>query len=158
MLRKSLVLCLFAALISACGDTAPPPDAGVCAPGGAGCACLAGGLCGAGLVCDTGLCRAVSTSGLTVTNAAARSCEVVLVEAGTEVLGVDFADGTLGTQVHESPRTAVTFTRQTDTPFAAGAVTVRRTDGMGAAVTLSHARCFDREGNALPGDSLRLGN
>lgn len=158
MPRSSLVLCVFIALASACGEPEPSPDAGTCAPGSAGCACLEGAMCADGLVCDNGLCRMVARAELTVTNPAARSCEVVLVEAGTEVLGVDFAEGNLGTHEREAPRTSVAFTRQSDTAFAGGSVTVRRSDGMGGSVTLTRARCFDKDGNALTGDTLRLEN
>jgi hypothetical protein len=148
-------LTLLALALAGCGGPAPEPDGG-CAAGTAGCACLEGDLCNGSLLCDTGICRDVDRRTVEIADANARSCEVVLVEDGTEVLGVEFAEGVVGTSVHEAPRTAVTFYRQDDTPFAAGAVTVLTSEGMGG-LTLSRARCFDRDGAALSGDPLRVG-
>jgi len=157
--RVSMVFgALLAVGASGCGDsnTEPPDAGGMCAPGQAGCACIDGTMCQGGLMCEMGLCRAVDAIEIEVTDVNARACEVVVIEEGAEVLGVDFADGTRGTNVHESPRTAVTFTRETDTAFAPGAVTVRRTDSAGAMLSLQRGRCFDREGNELAGSPLRL--
>jgi hypothetical protein len=141
--------------VAGCDGAPATPDAG-CTPGTAGCACLEGSICQGGLVCDLGICQGVDAIEIEVTDVNARSCEVVVEESGgAEVLGVDFTSGTLGTHVHESPRTAVTFTRQTDTAFEAGSVQVRRTEGAGT-LALRRARCFDRDGNVLSGEPLRL--
>lgn len=141
--------------LAAC-DGAPPeePDAGRCTPGSAGCACLAESRCEGSLVCDMGLCRAASTRELVVRDARARSCEVVLVEGGTEVLGVEFGSGVRGTFIREAPRTALTFFRESDAAFATGAVRVLNTEALGS-INLRRARCFDRDGVEL-GEVLGL--
>lgn len=164
MHRQSHLLVLFGSVLLGLGlfgcDNPPPtPDGGgMCVEGTAGCACIDGTMCMAELVCETGLCRGVDSIEIDVTDANARSCEVVVVEEQTEVLGVDFSAGNRGTHVHESPRTAVTFTRETDTAFPAGSVLVRRSESPGASLTLRLARCFDRDGNVLGGEPLRLVN
>jgi hypothetical protein len=158
LLSTAATIAILTAIAAAtgCDGPAATPDAG-CSPGNAGCACIEGNLCQGGLTCDMGLCRGVVGIELIVDDAAARACEVVVVEEGTEVLGVDFSPGTTGTSIHEAPRTAITFHRDDDTAFAAGAITVRRTDGTAPSLSLRHARCFDRDGNALGGDPLRIG-
>ena len=156
-LSRSLLAALALLAVAGCGDDdADTPDAGTCAPGSAGCACLEGSMCAMGLMCDTGLCRAVDVIALEVGDANARSCEVVIVEDRTQLLAVDFAAGTRGTFVREAPRTAVTFTRETDTAFDDRAITIRRTEAAGASLTLERGRCFDREGNAIAGSPLRV--
>jgi hypothetical protein len=150
-----LAIALAAATVG-CGDDGGSPDAGgECVPGTAGCPCLEGSICQGGLVCDMGLCRAVASVEIDVGDPNARSCECVVVEQNADVLGVLFGEGTEGVHVRESPRTALTFTRRTDTPFPAGAVRVQRSEGMGT-LQLQRVRCFDREGNVLPGTPLRL--
>lgn len=149
-------LLLSCAAATACDAPLVEPDGGACTAGREGCACIEGSLCQGGLVCEMGLCRGVDEIEVEVTDANARSCELVLVETETEVLGIDFSTGTIGTHVHESPRTAVTFTRNEDTPFGARSVIVRRTEGVGGSLAVRRARCFDRDGNALAGEPLRL--
>ncbi len=156
-LSRSLLAALALFAVAGCGDDdADTPDAGSCAPGSAGCACLEGSMCAMGLMCDTGLCRAVDVITLDVGDANARSCEVVIVEDRTRLLAVDFAAGTRGTFVREAPRTAVTFTRETDTPFDDRAITIRRSEGTGASLTLQRGRCFDKNGNEIAGMTLRV--
>ena len=155
--RLAVSMLVLAGGLAGCDSPPATPDGGgMCAPGTAGCACIDGTMCQGGLVCELGLCAGVDTIEIDVTDANARACEVVLVEEATEVLGVDFSAGSLGTHVHESPRTAVTFSRETDTAFAAGSVLVRRTEGASAALRLTRGRCFDRDGNVLAGEPLRL--
>jgi hypothetical protein len=148
--------CLVGAVALGCGGKKKDRDAGLCDPGTDGCACIEGSMCLGDLMCSDGLCAGFDAVGLTVSDQAARSCEVVLFEQSTEVLGVDFADGVQGTSVREAPRTAVTFHRMVDEAFAAGSVTVREATGAGGTVELRRVRCFDREGNALTGEPLRL--
>lgn len=146
---------LFALLLAGCDGPAPGPDGG-CTAGNAGCACLGGEPCNGSLVCDTGICRDVERRTIDVVDPSARSCELVLIEDGTEVLGIELGEGVVGTSVHEAPRTAITFIRSDDTPFASGAVTVLSTEGLGR-LTPRRARCFDRDGAAISGDPLRIG-
>jgi hypothetical protein len=153
--RTILLLLGSIACLAACDGPAPMPDAG-CTPGSAGCACLEGEICTGSAVCEMGICRGVDTDEIEVTDVAARACEVVVQEQATEVLGVDFSAGTRGTHVHESPRTAVTFAREDDTAFPAGSVRLRRTEGTAGMLMLRRARCFDRDGNELAGEPLRL--
>lgn len=157
MTRASfLTAALVAALTMGCGGGNNPDDAGVCDPGTIGCACIEGSICSGEAMCSEGLCVGVDASGLTIQDPAARSCEVVLFETGTEVLAVTFADGVQGTFVREAPRTAVTFHRTSDAAFDASSVTVQEASGAGGSVELRRARCFDREGAPLTGDALRL--
>lgn len=141
--------------IAALGCDEPPPDDG-CPPGTAGCACLEGNLCTGSLACDTGICRDVDRREVEVTDPSARSCELVLVEDGTEVLDVRFGEGVEGTSIHEAPRTAIAFYREGDAAFRSGAVTVTNTEGTGR-LTLTRARCFDRDGAELAGEPVRVG-
>jgi hypothetical protein len=154
-LRITPFAALLALALAACDGPAPPPDAG-CTPGNAGCACLEGELCNGGLACDTGICRSVDRRTIDVVDESARSCELVLVEDGTEVLGIEAGENVVGTSIHEAPRTAITFYRSDDTAFAPGAITVLTTDGLGR-LTPRRARCFDRDGAELTGDPLRIG-
>lgn len=157
---RSLLVCFFAFV--ACGDDdAPPPrrDAGpmACTPGREGCACLEGAMCMGDLMCDNGMCRGQTRSGLTVTDPMARSCELLLVELGGEVLGVDYGTGVRGTHLREAPRNALAFHRTTDSAFEATSVMVRMATG-GAPLTprLEAVRCFDARGNPVAGDPVTL--
>ncbi len=155
-LHVRISILLTAALAAGCAGAPSTPDGGACTAGTAGCACLPDDRCTGGLVCDTGLCRDADRRELVVRDGRARSCEVVLVENGTEVVGVDFGAGVRGTFIREAPRTAVTFLRDADAAFGAGAVTVRSTDALGT-VGLRRGRCFDRDGAELGADALGMG-
>lgn len=156
-LRTTCFLALLASAALGCDGPAPSdPDGGSCTPGSAGCACREGELCDGDLVCDTGLCRGVDRHEIEIVDADARSCEVVLVANGIEIVGVEFSDGVVGTSISEPPRTALTFFRQDDSSFGRGAVTALTSRGMGR-ITARRARCFDRHGAELSGAALRVG-
>ncbi|MDH5490434.1 MAG: hypothetical protein OEY14_00525 [Myxococcales bacterium] len=155
-MKKLFWMPLLCIAIGCGGDPAPTVDAGACELGAAGCACLEGAACAGDLLCNEGLCQASDRAALIVDDPEARSCEGVLLEDQTEVISAVFAAGVRGTLIRESPRSAITFHQTLDAPFEAGFASVRYTPGPGAALTLRRARCFDRQGDLLPGAPLRL--
>ncbi len=136
----------------ACGDD--DSTDGMCTPGERDCACIEGVTCNGSLVCSDGLCVDVDTSGLNVSDPAARSCEVIVVEDNIEVVNVTFGEGVEGTFIREAPRVAVTFHKTDDSSFGSGTASVLTT-GAGS-LDLRRATCFDTNGAALGGDPLSL--
>lgn len=138
-------------LLGACPEEPPPPPE--CPAGQKGCACDNGG-CGTGLVCRDGVCRdAPATVGFTVSDPAARSCEV-LVEGTTADDQVTFADTVTGKSVREGAKLAIVFFTNDDAAIAVGAVQIERAGGDLSGVQVARASCFDREGAPLPGTSV----
>ena len=155
MTPAQFVLTLSTAVwVAACGGGDAPSDAGASTPGASQSACTVAGDCSEGLTCDDGLCRAQHQARLSVADPLARSCEVIVLEEGTEVFGAEMGDGVRGTHVREAPRTAIAFYRDADAPFPSTPVLVNHSGG--GSLGLRRARCFDREGHPLTGDALRL--
>jgi hypothetical protein len=122
-----------------------------CPAGTANCPCRSGAACDTGLTCGAdGKCAGGSTSGVTVTDANARGCELLLNEpAGTAVVGVTFNNGLKGTWVRESPKVAVTFVAGADKAIGDGSVVLALTGGTSVSVT--KASCVDVHGARVNG-------
>lgn len=121
----------------------------VCAPGAQGCPCLAESTCNAGLVCSSDMkCGAAVTIGVQVSDATARGCEFVLTEAsGTEIVSVEFKDGSKGSWIRQAPKVAVTVVAGGDSALS-GAVSLGLT-GSASGLALSKVSCVDLKGQRL---------
>jgi hypothetical protein len=108
-------------------------------------------------VCDTAqnLCESSRTISLPAIDSAARSCELLLEDDGASVVGADFAPSVRGETVRQSPRTAVAFYGTADEPIRSSAVRIKVVGSGG--MTIARARCFDREGQPLPGGGISTG-
>ena len=149
-LTYGLAIGVALSLLAACGH----PDPTQCTDGAAGCACRADETCDDGLSCDltAHTCEATHGIELPAIDPAARSCELLIEDDGARVVGADFADSVAGETVRQAPRTAVTFYAAGDHSIAHDAVHVQLS-GTGG-MTISRARCFDRDGHALPGGGI----
>lgn len=156
MASRRALLALFVLVALGC-DGPTTPDAGPgCTPGSAGCACAEGDVCELGLVCTEGLCERTREATLTVTDPAARSCEILVIESGTEVRGALFPTGVEGTWIREAPRSAVVFHATADAPLPSTVATIAYTDEAGASLVSARGRCFDARGQLLSGAAPRL--
>lgn len=125
------------------------PDMSGCIAGQTGCACTAESSCVSGAMCVEGMCVGAATSGLSITTATARSCEVLFVEAGGErVLGVEFAPGVIGAWRRQAPHVAITFAREGDLAFDAGLAALQF-EGSLAQLKLKQLSCFDSSGKRI---------
>jgi hypothetical protein len=113
-------------------------------------------MCDPGLTCGPdGKCAGGSTSGVTITDPAARGCELLLNEPlGTSVVSVTFANGVKGAWVRESPKVAVTFVAGADAPIASGSVALGLNGG--ATVSVTTASCVDLHGTRLNGSPVEI--
>jgi hypothetical protein len=121
---------LLALAISACsggGGAKPPGD------GGAG---------GAGPYPE-------KASGVSVSDARARACEVVLTEGLREVSAISFASGVRGQWSRWAPRVAFAFTATADKPLGTVATLTLRIKGNEAQFPTQAATCYDRAGAKL---------
>jgi hypothetical protein len=133
-------------LLGVAGCSCNPP---VCEAGSQGCACLEGSTCNTGLVCSSDLkCGAAVTIGVQVSDATARGCEFVLTEAaGTEVVSVNFKDGTRGSWIRQAPKVAVTVVSGGDSAIS-NAVSLGLS-GSASGVAFSKVSCVDLKGQRL---------
>ena len=128
-----------------------------CEPGTAGCACIDGSTCDDGLICVDGLCKGESSTGISVSDSDARSCEVLLVDNNAEVARVDFGENVKGTYVREAPRTAVTFLSLNNEAIGSGQIDVRFVKTQeGGNFEVSSATCFDAQGQQLDGAEVTI--
>lgn len=129
----------------------PPPD---CPAGTLDCPCNAG-ACNSGLECREDKCQtAAVVAGFAVSDANARSCELLLDNASDVKMVFDAT--VTGRGIHEGNRLAVAFVSATDVAIAAGAVKAERAGGSLAGLTISTSRCFDRNGAPLAGATVTL--
>ena len=127
-----------------------------CAVGESGCPCDSRGECSDGSRCVGGQCAEPTTRPLRVSAPEARACEVLLVDAGERFAGVRFGGGTVGTQVREAPRTAVTFSRPSDTPLGRADVQLELV-GEGPPPEVRQSRCFGADGRELADVTVTVG-
>lgn len=143
---KSLSMLIAVLGLSLAGCNCNPPT---CTEGTQSCACLAGSTCNTGLVCGTDMkCAPAVTLGVQVSDATARGCEFVLTEAtGTEVLSVDFKNGTKGSWIRQAPKVAVTVVAGADSSISGGVSL--GLSGAATGVALSKVSCVDVKGARL---------
>lgn len=158
-MRCSALLALaLLGLAGGCGDDSSgkgddmQADAGVCTPGSKGCECAAGNVCDDGLACDDDVCGGgVSLPPVAFPNSA-RSCEILLVEGDTDVIGIEFGDNTTGAFIREEPRIGVALHANSDAPM--GDLVVKLASD-GEAPKAKLVTCFDADGETL--DDVELG-
>ncbi len=107
---------------------------------------------------DTGPDDNFDGLGLTVTGEDARACEVLITDAAEAIASVGFANNVEGRSQRRGQKLAVAFTAKDDEPLIEGDVSFVLKDGVENldGVTLSQARCFDRQGAVLQGTSLEV--
>lgn len=153
MKRSALASAMFLAV--ACKPTG---DSSVdCVAGEVGCACLpAAPGCEEGAVCFSQRCAVPSEGVLEISAADARACELLVEETSAEVAGVVFEDSVQGRFMTRGAKTAIAFFSASDAPVQGGAVRLQTVDGEPSTLTVLEAECFDREGAAVPGASIRI--
>lgn len=87
--------------------------------------------------------------GVTVSDAKARACEVVLTEGTRDVTGVTFGDGVKGQWSRWAPRVAIAFTATTDAPLGTAATLKLRVRAPEASFPAQAVTCYDRAGAKL---------
>jgi len=150
-----LLLALSASACDGCGDD---KSRVACEPGRAGCECAPDGTCENGLTCEANLCAAEETLEIIVEDPNARACEVLLLERGGKLSGVDFAEAVRGTHLRQAPRIALSFTRRSNESFGSGDIQVRYVGDSANGLGLSQAECFDRAGRPIASATVKLGD
>jgi hypothetical protein len=128
-----------------------------CAAGEPACTCLPGGTCAAGLACVDQRCQVPGEVGISVSDASACSCEVLLRARASQIVGASFGDAATGVHVQEGDHTALSFFASTDQPIPDSAMSlhvVERGDTSG--IEVARARCFDRDGAVIAGAGVDL--
>lgn len=82
-------------------------------------------------------------------SADARSCEVMLLDAGGQLGAPLFGAAVEGRSLRRGDRLAVAFAHRADAPIATGAIGLVAADG-GDGVQIESATCFDAAGRPLP--------
>ncbi len=127
-----------------------------CPVGTFGCPCDAD-TCQAGLECTSDTCQAAAGSGLVVTNADVRACDVLLEKAaGVDVL---YAATVLGVTARDEARLALSFSAKADAGFTAPVGALAGVGGSvqdATGVTVSKAVCYDRHGTAVADPGVEL--
>ncbi len=150
-------------MLFACGDCGgsannmnnTPDMTPECTEGQVDCSCDAQGACADGAVCSGGMCVGATTSGLTLSAAGARSCEVLLTEGASRVLGASYAEGVEGAWRKRAPRIAIAISQTADADMPASAISLQL-QGEASGVTVSSVSCFDAQGGAIDGASAAL--
>lgn len=137
---------LFAVSLAACGSGSGAP---ACEAGRAECVCRTEEQCDDGLACVVGQCLPSTHIGLTVSDPAARSCEVLLDEGDGRIIGARFAPSVTGTHIRQGTHSAVGFFGHADAAIPSDAIALEVVKAAGAGIGISRARCFDRDGRAL---------
>lgn len=123
--------------------------AGGAGAGGAGAGAGGGGTSGSG-----GGGAGGASSGLSVSDANARGCEVLLTEKSSKVQRVTFEGSVKGTFLREAPRVAVTFVSKDDSPIATGVVKIE--GGPLSGIEVTKVSCVDKSGAKLPDTKITL--
>lgn len=161
--RFFMSLCPIALLIllSACGGGGSG-DGGACDDGGLGCVCSPTQTCDDGLSCVDQQCQHPDTLDLAVSDKAARSCELLVRETGTRVVGADFSSSVTGVHLREGDRSALSFFANDDGAIASGSISLEvvapSADSAASGVNIVTARCFDRDGRELAGATVSVGS
>jgi hypothetical protein len=154
MSTKKYLLATFLLVLSAsCGGSSQ-----TCTPGTSGCACRTEGTaCDDGLACGaSNTCGPPATSGFVVSDATARSCDVLLIEESATVKSMTLTSAVKGTHLREAPRVAVSFISTSDAPIPAGAVGLVLASGAASGLTIKKVTCADAAGTPIAGVTVRL--
>lgn len=145
--------------LTACGGGSD--DGGECASGGLACACSPAQACDEGLTCIDQQCQRPSELGLIVSDAAARSCELIVRESDTRVVGATFGPSVTGVHLRQGHHTAVSFFANDDAAISSGAISLQvvapSAGSAAAGIDVVSARCFDRDGRELEGATVSTG-
>ena len=94
--------------------------------------------------------------GVTVADARARACEVVLTEGKREVSAISFAAGVKGQWSRWAPRVAFAFTATADKPLGGVATLTLRIKGTEAQFPSQEVTCYDRSGAKLDNSKVAI--
>jgi hypothetical protein len=127
-----------------------------------GCVCSPAQTCDDGLACVDQQCQRPDALDLAVSDPTARSCELLVRESGTRVVGADFGAAVTGVHLREGDRSAVSFFASKDDAIPSGAISLQvvspSAGAASAGVEIVTARCFDRDGRELAGATVRIGS
>lgn len=127
-----------------------------------GCTCSPAQTCGDGLTCVDQQCQRPDTLELAVSDPAARSCELLVRETGTRVVGAEFGPAVTGVHLREGDRSALSLFANQDDAIPSGDISLQvvapSAGAASAGVEIVTARCFDREGHELAGATVRIGS
>ena len=126
-----------------------------CDPGTMGCPCKTDNSCNEGLECKNGTCVASEGSGLFVTNADVRACDIVFTVKDAKVA---FTNSVTGVTATKGEKLAISFTFNADNPIAGPVASM--TDAQGTpltGITPDTVKCYDRTGKSVekPGVTLK---
>jgi hypothetical protein len=145
--------------LGACGGGSG--DGAACDGGELGCVCTPAQTCDEGLACVDQQCQRPDALELLVSDPAARSCELLVQETDTRVVGADFGPAVTGVHLREGSRSAVSFLANDDAAIPSGAISLQvvapSAGSAAAGIDVVTARCFDREGRELAGATVRTG-
>jgi hypothetical protein len=146
--------------LAACGGGSG--DGAVCDDGALGCVCSPAQTCDDGLACVDQQCQRPDALDLAVSDPAARSCELLVRESGTRVVGADFGAAVTGVHLREGDRSAVSFFANQDDAIPSGDISLQvvalSAGAASAGVEIVTARCFDRDGRELADATVRIGS
>lgn len=148
----SVAVTVALAVLPACNCNKP------CEVGQATCACRDGNQCDDGAVCsDSNICVAPKLVDIQVSDSAARGCELLVTEKpGTQVAFGKFATGVVGSYVRESPKVAVAFVAEKDSPLPGSGAQLALSAGDAAGLTVAKSSCVDAKGGKLPGAAVTI--
>jgi hypothetical protein len=127
ILRRALyTLCLVLGLAACDDEPSPASDAGISGD------------------------AAVETTGLSISSADARACEIAFTAAPTSTVAVTFNSTVKGSWRRREDRVAVSVITADDAAFAPGSFSVGGVDGIEPTIL----RCYNRAGQLIPGVTL----
>lgn len=157
VLSLSTIALAFA--LAACGGGSGDDPA---CDGELGCVCSPAQTCDDGLACVDQQCQRPDALDLLVSDQAARSCELLVRETGTRVVGADFGPAVTGVHLREGDRSALSFFASKDDAIPSGDISLQvvapSAGAASAGVEIVSARCFDRDGRELAGATVRIGS
>lgn len=126
-----------------------------CEAGAVGCECSAEGTCDGEAVCDAGTCVGGTVSGLSISNEAARSCEILIEEKTSKVLGASYGEGIKGAWRRRAPNVAIAITQSADAALPVSTASLVL-EGELSGVSVKEVRCFDAAGEVIAGVEATL--
>ncbi|WP_428268297.1 hypothetical protein [Haliangium sp.] len=158
-LRHIVCTSYFALMLAACGGGGGGGGGDACADGALECTCSASQPCAEGLACIDRQCQRPDELELTVSDPAARSCELLVREADARVVGATFAPSVTGVHLRQGPHSAVSFFANDDAAISPGSISlqVATPSADAAEVEVVTTHCYDRDGRELAGATVRTG-